>query len=449
MSGTDTTGKPSRARGLLTSLMRSGASVIADVPQELHEQFVDPTPQPGWRRISQMSSSGARPATDALLARATRYVVLVPLIFRVFTVPMRLLSYLAANGGNHAWPVITVTALSVLVNLASAAWVLRVPGIRGSWSRLLLLGDAVLAVALNLFVAFTVPDPQFVDAAPVTWLYLVGTVALWTLTWGMPAGFGLLLISVPMLLVERFAAGHTASDWAGGAAWAGLLLGEVAATVTATAMLLIIGLGTRLTLGLGLHRGREAEQARNRRLLHDTVLQTLEAMALPLPGGTTDLPSAQAALAELRGIARAQAIELRRSLDDEAEAGPAGLGEDLAGIAAEMAREGLRAQLVFSDVDDASLSENRRLAVRDAVREAMRNTMKHAGTAEVVLRVEQREGGIAVIARDHGDGFDTDSRPPGFGISHSISARLHEVGGSASVESKPGHGTRVTLWVPF
>ncbi len=94
-----------------------------------------------------------------------------------------------------------------------------------------------------------------------------------------------------------------------------------------------------------------------------------------------------------------------------------------------MAREGLRARLVFTDVDDGLLSEARRRAVRDAVREAMRNTMKHAGTDEIVLRVEQRDGGIAVIARDHGTGFSDADRPAGFGISNSITARLADVGG--------------------
>jgi signal transduction histidine kinase len=53
-----------------------------------------------------------------------------------------------------------------------------------------------------------------------------------------------------------------------------------------------------------------------------------------------------------------------------------------------------------------------------------------------------------VTTRDHGTGFSPDARPSGFGIGESIKARLAEVGGTASVESAPGSGTRVTLWVP-
>ena len=54
-----------------------------------------------------------------------------------------------------------------------------------------------------------------------------------------------------------------------------------------------------------------------------------------------------------------------------------------------------------------------------------------------------------MITRDHGVGFSTGARPPGFGISESINARPAEVGDTAIVESSPGNGTRVTLWVPF
>jgi signal transduction histidine kinase len=224
----------------------------------------------------------------------------------------------------------------------------------------------------------------------------------------------------------------------------------VPALVVAVAILLLVGLGTRLAMGVGLRRGRDAEVARSQRVVHDTVLQTLEAMALRPPRPPDDLAVAVAQLDELRGIARAQAMELRRGLTEPPDdTVPAGLGEDLAAVAAEMAREGLRARLVFTEVDDGTLPAARRVAVRDAVREAMRNTMKHAGTTEVVLRVEQRDGGIAVIARDHGTGFSEADRPPGFGIDNSIIARLADVGGTSTIESEPGRGTRVTLWVPL
>jgi len=442
-------GHTTLGRGFLSALVRNGALVIGDVPQDVPDNVVDPNPQPGWRRISAMAGTTGRGRPDTLMVRACRYVVLLPLMYRVVAAPVMLLSYLAAAGSAHVTPVAVVAALTILLNGAALVWVLRAHTLRAGTSKALTMADAGFAAVLNLFVALSVPDPQYATASTVAWIYLLGSVALWTLAWGVPAGLALIALSVPLRYLQGVLGGHTDPAWTGGVRWGGDLVGQFAALTTAMGMLILIGLGTRLALGVGIRRGRETEQARNRRMTHDTVLQTLEALALPVPKNPHDLDSALALLTQMRGIARAQAMEIRRTLDEPEGTPSAGLGEDLAGIAAEMAREGLRAQLVFSDVDDASLSENRRIAVRDAVREAMRNTMKHAGTSDVVLRVEQRDGGIAVIARDHGAGFSADDRPPGFGISHSISARLTEVGGSARVESAPGDGTRVTLWVPL
>ena len=204
---------------------------------------------------------------------------------------------------------------------------------------------------------------------------------------------------------------------------------------------LAAGVAGSLAYLLGVRRGRSAERAELHRYIHDTVLQALEAMALRTPADTVDAP---AKLAEFRNIARAQASALRRGLAE-----PIGgrLVEDLATLATDMVRDGLRAQLVMADIDDA-LSDVRRKAVRDATREALRNTLKHGGTTKVTVRVEERDGGIAVITRDHGVGFDTAQQPRGFGINESIVARLDRVGGHADIVSRPGGGTRVTMWVP-
>ena len=52
------------------------------------------------------------------------------------------------------------------------------------------------------------------------------------------------------------------------------------------------------------------------------------------------------------------------------------------------------------------------------------------------------------MVRDHGKGFDPASANEGFGIKHSIIARLAEVGGTATISSSPGKGTKVELWAP-
>jgi signal transduction histidine kinase len=192
---------------------------------------------------------------------------------------------------------------------------------------------------------------------------------------------------------------------------------------------------------IGVRQGRVSERKELDRYIHDTALQALEAMAMRTPSDSVD---PEAKLAEFRNIARAQAIALRRGLDDRVGGR---LTEELAAMATDMARDGLRAQLVMADIDDG-LSEARRKAVREATREALRNTLKHGQTTQATVRVEERDGGIAVTTRDHGVGFDMSQQPRGFGITESIIGRLGQVGGYADIVSRPGGGTRVTVWVP-
>jgi signal transduction histidine kinase len=179
----------------------------------------------------------------------------------------------------------------------------------------------------------------------------------------------------------------------------------------------------------GRRRGRAAERVAVNRYLHDSVLPTLDALALGAP------PDA----------ARAQAAELRRGMGGPVAPRP--LAAELAAVVADLARHGLRTHLELAD-DGVGLPARRRAALRDATREALRNTVKHAGTDRAEVRVERHGDGVAVITRDHGVGYDQSECDPGFGIAQSIVARMAEVGGHADVESRPGWGTRVRLWVP-
>ncbi|WP_020669096.1 sensor histidine kinase [Amycolatopsis nigrescens] len=426
--------EPQRRRGFLAALLRRGAGVLATAPDALTDEVSDPTPISALRRIRHMAGPVDARRQDGLLLRATRYVALVPLVYRILSVPGALAVFLAGGNGG-VLPVLLVAALSVGLNVFGAVWLLRRAPFSGHNAARLLVLDVVFTVLANLAVAATVPAPAFETAMAVPGKHLLGAIALLTLAIGVPYGAGLLALAVPLRGTALWLNNGTFS---GAFTGLGTMLGVL---LTVTGALVLIGLGTRLALAYGIRHGREAERAQQHRALHDTVLQTLEALALPGRG------NAEQQLTELRRLARAQAVELRATLETAAEAGTRPLGEKLAALAAEMARDGLRAQLVMAELDSDTLSEARQIAVRDAVREAMRNTVKHSGTDQVVVRVAESGGGIAVTIRDHGAGFTATSKP-GFGISESITARLAEVGGTALVESAPGEGTRVTLWVP-
>jgi signal transduction histidine kinase len=428
----------------LVALLRRGAPAIATATSELPDEIADPAPMHALRRISRMSGPIDPTERDTLLLRATRYVVLIPLGFRLLAVPGQFGVYVFEHGTTGLVPVGVFTLLSVLLNLVGFRWMFRSAPFRGRDAGKLLAVDLVFTVLSPLVLALTVPKEGYFDALAVSSAHLFGEAGLLTLALGVPTGLAFGLAAFPLRMLAnwlntgRFHVGPALSMFSA-------LLVEM---FLATAALLLTGLGTRLALAYGTRNGRLAERAQQHRMLHDTVLQTLEAMAL------SDTSNAEQRLVEMQRLARAQAMEIRQTIEsaasERAEAGARPLGEKLAALAAEMARDGLRAQLVVAELDDDTLSEVRQIAIRDAVREAMRNTMKHSGTDRVVVRVEEREGGIAVITRDHGAGFDKAEHPAGFGISESITARLAEVGGTSLVESGlPGGGTRVTLWVPF
>ena len=418
--------------------------------------MLEGSPEPSRAYLRALLRGGAPPEhagpdddldlADASLARAARYWVVVPLAYRIAGFIKTFIGFATANGAVGLPPVLAATVLAVVANTAAVAGVIRTGGLRAQTARRVLGFDLAVGVLLNVVVAALSPASVQPFAVDVTWTWMVGGIAMWAGTFGLPATLWMLACSVPFRALLSLAGGLSPLQPLALNRSIGCLVALAVAMVVAAGILVLLGFGARFALEVGIRHGRAAERRRTKRIMHDSVLQTLEAMAVRTPG---DERHAVERLAELRSIAGAESAGLRSHLAEPAPGPSRGLAVELADVAAEMARTGLRTQLVAADfADDRTLSQARRTAMCEAVREALRNAAKHAGTRHVVLRVEARDGGIAVVARDQGTGFDVRDRPPGFGISQSIVARLAEVGGHGTVDSQPGRGTRVTMWVP-
>jgi signal transduction histidine kinase len=80
--------------------------------------------------------------------------------------------------------------------------------------------------------------------------------------------------------------------------------------------------------------------------------------------------------------------------------------------------------------------------------EAIRNAARH-GSARTVWVTLRRERGLVLRIRDDGDGFDRDAprRPDSLGL-RSMAERAESVGGKLTVDSEPGKGATVELYVP-
>jgi signal transduction histidine kinase len=82
--------------------------------------------------------------------------------------------------------------------------------------------------------------------------------------------------------------------------------------------------------------------------------------------------------------------------------------------------------------------------------EALQNAGKHAGEgATATIRVWLEEGGLLFEVADNGAGFDPASRPHlGAGFTN-MSDRVGAIGGSISVHSAPGKGTKISGRIPL
>ena len=82
--------------------------------------------------------------------------------------------------------------------------------------------------------------------------------------------------------------------------------------------------------------------------------------------------------------------------------------------------------------------------------EALQNAAKHAGEgSEARIVVREQEGALLFEVSDDGAGFDMESGAPrGHGFVN-MSDRVGAIGGTITVESSPGHGTKIAGRIPL
>jgi signal transduction histidine kinase len=193
------------------------------------------------------------------------------------------------------------------------------------------------------------------------------------------------------------------------------------------------------------------ERARIARELHDTVSQTLYAIALGATRARRLLErsegrEAQLIVEDLLQLADSGQTELRGLLT-EIRSDPLptrGLTEALIEVVEDFrTRHALDIGLSF----DAE--PNVPAATRDAlvmiVREALHNVVKHAGASSVEIVLEQPADHLVLMVTDDGRGFDTGRTKAGhFGL-QSMRERAAAVGASLQLVSEEGIGTRLRI----
>lgn len=191
-------------------------------------------------------------------------------------------------------------------------------------------------------------------------------------------------------------------------------------------------------------RARAEERAEVAARVHDSVLQTLA-----LIQRRSDDPGAVVSLA------RAQERELRSWLFEGRAPGSAAASTLAGGIRDIQqdveARHGVPVEVVT--VGDHALAEERASdleALLAAAREAVVNAAKWSGAPVISVFAEVCAEKIEIVVRDRGKGFDPEAVPNDRkGLAESVRGRMTRHGGTASVQSAPGEGTKVTLTMPL
>jgi signal transduction histidine kinase len=198
---------------------------------------------------------------------------------------------------------------------------------------------------------------------------------------------------------------------------------------------------------------RNIERREHERLLHDTVLNTLTALArvgADDPAGAVSRCRQDVAL-----------IEDALGDQDNPAAGPRREPGDLAtavrAVVADMRGRGLSVH-VDIDGEEVSVVPGRvTAAIANATREALSNVAAHAGTGEAWVEVRQATSAadadvpcrLEVTVRDQGAGFDLDRVDrTRLGLRRSIAERTADCGGQAAVWSAPGQGAVVRMSWP-
>ena len=207
-------------------------------------------------------------------------------------------------------------------------------------------------------------------------------------------------------------------------------------------------------LGRRLIRAHEEERALLARELHDDVTQRLAALAIDVGrarSATRDPATAETLRAAGDGLARISADihSLAYNLH------PAILAELglVAALRAECERRGRAGGLGVSTQLAAvppGLDRDTALCLFRVAQEALGNAARHAAASAVEVVLRPVDGGLHLVIRDDGVGFD----PAGPGAAASLGLlsmreRVHLANGTFELTSAPGRGTVVGAWVPL
>ncbi len=212
-------------------------------------------------------------------------------------------------------------------------------------------------------------------------------------------------------------------------------------------------------MGISIERARLSDHARRlavleergriARELHDSVTQTLFSLGLTSEAAlkliSKDPARAAVHVESVNDLAKEALSELREMIE---EMRPSVLEDEGLGAAIQRISERLELPARVSVNGERRPSPEGEVAFYWIAREALQNISKHASSSQVDVSLELHDSETVLVVVDDGVGFDpSESGDRGFGLA-SMRARAEACGGSLSIRSGPGQGSRVRVRIP-
>ena len=209
-----------------------------------------------------------------------------------------------------------------------------------------------------------------------------------------------------------------------------------------------------------LTMAEQEERHRISQILHDDLQQRLFAIKTQLTFLMNDSDSEKTSVTlreELTQIQRwlSDAIGITRSLSIDLSPiilQGEGLVDAILWLASQMKdRHGLIVEIEAKD-NLIHLDSHMRMLLFQTIRELFFNVVKHAGTPQVTITLEQANERARITIRDDGKGFDVRavmSDPKAVHGLLVVQDRLGLMGCSMEITSKPGQGTQIVIETPI
>ena len=338
-----------------------------------------------------------------------------------------------------AWGVLAImTAWTV----ASTLLYRTPPYTRPSWRFKVLLGADMAVTVAALLSTAVLQDPGHIrdGAMPVTATWLAGPALAWAVVGGVRAGAAAaVIIGGCTVALRHLPATKVLSSTD--------LDGPVILLMAAMLAGYIAKLSSRAEQAMQRATEIEAasrERERLARTIHDSVLQVLA--MVQRRGAESGGPAA-----EIGRLAGEQEAALRALITAD-DSVPLPDGE--LDLAARLTRDAQANATVIIPAAPVLLNERTVWETTYAVREAIDNVRKHCGeNARAWVLVDDEGTEVTVTIRDDGPGMPRERLAEAaaegrLGISHAITGRMRDIGGSADISSTLGAGTEIRLRIP-